>query len=70
MAGIDDQEVDGPDEAAGDDRRSQGEDRPTDDVSLRLGDDDTGLRQVDELAKEVSGIERALATIDPAAFIA
>ena len=70
MAGIDDQKVDGPDVAAGDDRRTQGEDRPTHDMSLRLGDDDTGLRQVDELAKEVRGIERALATIDPTAFIA
>jgi hypothetical protein len=70
VAGIDDQQVDGPDKAAGHDRRSQGEDRPTHDVSLRLGDDDTGLRQVDELAEEIRGIERALATIDPTVLIA
>ena len=63
MAGIDDQEVDGPDEAAGDDRRTQGEHRPTYDVSLRLGDDDTGLREVDELTKEVRGTERSSATV-------
>ena len=58
VAGLDDQEVDGTDESAGRDRRSKGEHRPTHDVSLRLGDDDTGLRQVDELAQEVRGVER------------
>ena len=59
-----------PTKPPADDRRPQGEDRPTYDVSLRLGDDDTGLRQVDELAEEVRGIERALATIDPTTVIA
>ncbi len=63
MTGIDDQEVDGPDEAAGEDRRPQGEDGPTHDLPLRLGDDDTGLREIDKLAQEVRGSQRALATV-------
>ena len=51
-----------PDEAAGTDRRTQREDRPTHDEALRLGDDDAGLRQVDELAEEIRGSERTLAS--------
>ena len=59
VVGIDDQEIDGPDEAAGADRRSEREDGPAHDVPLRLGDEDARLRQVDELAEQVRRIERA-----------
>ena len=70
VVGIDDQEVDGPDEAAGAHRRAEGEDGPADDVALRLGDEDAGLRQVDELAEQVGGIERARATVDTTVSVA
>ena len=63
MIGIDDQQVDGPDEAAGPDRWAEGQDGPTDDGPLCLGDEDTGLRQIDELTQEIRGIERARVTV-------
>ena len=59
MVGVDDQEVDGADVPAGADRRPKREDGATDDVPLRLGDEDAGLREVDELAEQIRGTERA-----------
>ena len=59
VVGIDDQEVDGPDEATRADRRSEREDGAAHDVPLGLGDEDARLRQVDELAEQISRIERA-----------
>ena len=52
---VDDEQVDGPDVAAGDDRRTQDEHRPADELAPDLGDEDAGVRQVDELAEEVGG---------------
>ena len=64
MVGVDDQEIDRADEATGADRGSKGQDGPTHDDALSFGDEDAGLRQVDELAHEVRGIERAGVTVD------
>src|SRR3546814_3448503 len=54
---------DGPDETAGADRRTEGQDGPADDVTLGLGHEDAGLRQVHELPEQVGGVERARCTI-------
>jgi hypothetical protein len=59
MGGIDDQQVDGPDEAAGPDRWTERQDGASDHGPLRLGDEDAGLRQVHELTEQVPCIERA-----------
>jgi hypothetical protein len=63
VAGIDDQEVDGPDEASGPDRWTKGQDGPTDHGSLRLGDEDAGLREVHELTEQIRCVERARVTV-------
>ena len=55
----DDQEVDRAHVAAGDDRRTEDEQRPADELASRLGDEDARVRQVDELPKQVGGVERA-----------
>ena len=62
---VGDQEVDGPDVAAGPDGRSECEDRATDDDPLRSRDEDARLRQVDQLAHQIGGTERALVRVDP-----
>jgi hypothetical protein len=64
MVGVDDQEIDRADEPTCADRGSKGQDGPTHDDALCFGDEDAGLRQVDELAHEVRGIERAGITVD------
>lgn len=70
MPGIDDQKVYGPDIATGDDRWPQGEDRPTHDMPLRLGNDDSRLRKIDELTQEVRSVERARATVHLTTLVA
>src|SRR5262245_28134833 len=52
VARIDDQEVDRAHEAAGPDRRTEGQDGSTDHRSMRFGDEDAGLREVDELPEQ------------------
>ena len=56
VRGVHDEEVDRPDETAGADRWSKGEDRSPDHVTSRLGDEDARLWQVDQLAQEIRGI--------------
>lgn len=58
MPGIDDQEVHGADEAAGTNRRPQGQDGPTDDLATNLGHEDACLREIDQLSEQVTGVER------------
>ena len=55
---VDQQEVDGADVAAGADGRPEGEHRPTDQFASLFGHEDAGLRQVDQLAKEIRGDQR------------
>src|SRR5215203_830213 len=59
MVRSDDKEVDRAHVAAGRDRRTQYEQRPAHELSSRLGDDHARVRQVDALAKQVRGVERA-----------
>ena len=61
VARVDDQEVDGAHEAAGPDRRPQGEDGHADDRPSDLGDEDARLGDVDELPEQVRGDQRAVA---------
>ena len=49
---VDDQEVDRPDVAAGDDRRPQGEHRPADELPSHLGHEQARVRQVDQLPQQ------------------
>ena len=70
MVGVDDQEIDRADETTCADRGSKGQDGPTHDDALCLGDEDARLRQVDELAHEVRGIERARVTVDTKVCVA
>ena len=67
---IDDQEIDRSDVATGANGRSEGEDRTTDNGPPSFGDNDAGLRQVDELAEEIGRTERALTTTDAQRFVA
>ena len=60
---IDDQKVDGPDEATGPHRRPERQDGASDDGTLGLSDEDACLRQVDELTEQVRGIERTRVTV-------
>jgi hypothetical protein len=64
VVGVDDQEIDRPDETARADRRSEREDGAAHDVPLGLGDEDARLRQVDELAEQISRVERARIAAD------
>jgi hypothetical protein len=54
VIGIDDDEVDGADEAAGTNRGSKREDRAPDDLAPRLGNEDARLREVDQLSEQVA----------------
>ena len=63
--GDDSVRIDRADVAACLDGGSQREDRAADHISLRLGNDDAGLWQVDQLTEKVRGAERALATGHP-----
>ena len=53
VVGIDHDEVDGADEAAGRDGRPEGEDRTSDDLAPGFGDEDARLREVDQLSEQV-----------------
>jgi hypothetical protein len=53
MVAVDDQEIDRADETAGAHRGTKGQDGPAHDDALRLGDEDTGLRQVHELTEQI-----------------
>ena len=70
MVGIDDQQIDGADEAPGTNRGSEGQDGASDHVPRRFGDEDAGLWQVDELAEQIRGIERAGAMIQTTVRVA
>ena len=54
MVGIDHDEVHGADEATGPDGRTEGENRASDHLAPSLGDEDAGLREVDQLSEQVS----------------
>src|SRR5829696_81443 len=56
---VDDEQVDGSDVAPGANRRSDREHRPAHEVAPTFGDQDGGVRQEHELAKEVCGTQRA-----------
>ena len=64
MVGVDDQEIDGADETARSNGRTQGQDGPAHDAAVRLGDEDAGLRQVDQLTEQIRGVEWAGVTVD------
>jgi hypothetical protein len=59
---IHDEEVHRPDVASSPDRRPERENRASDDVAPSFGDEDTGLRKIDQLSKQVSRHERAHGT--------
>ncbi len=63
MVGVDDQKIDGADVPTGNDRRTKRQDGTAHDVPLCLGDEDAGLRQVDELTEQIRGRKRAGTTI-------
>ena len=63
MVGVDDHEIDGADETSGANGRSKGQDGPADHDALGLGDEDTRLRKVDELAEKGRGVERSIVTV-------
>ena len=59
----DDQEVDRAHVAAGRDRRTQDEERPAHELASHLGDEQARVRKVDQLAKQVCGVERPAARL-------
>jgi len=63
VVGVDDQEIDRADVPTRHDRWTKGQDGPTHDVALGFGDEDAGLRQIDELTKQIRGRKRPCTTI-------
>src|SRR5919197_3688534 len=63
---VDDEQIDDSDVAAGANRGPDREHGAADDVPLALGNQDGGVRQEHELAKHVSGAERAGRTVGQA----
>ena len=54
VIGIDHEEVDRSNEAPGPDGRAKGENCPTHHLAPSFGNEDAGLRKVDQLSKQVS----------------
>jgi hypothetical protein len=70
VVGIHHEKVHRPHESAGANRRPEGEDRPADHLTPNLGDEDAGLREVDQLSEQVRWRERTRSVRRPDGSIA